>query len=51
MSLAPVIAEPDTVALSGQPLLILDADEVLFMFVDGFMNFLESQGYYLDLTS
>lgn len=47
----PVIAQPDTVALSGRPLLILDADEVLFMFVDGFMNFLESQGFYLDLTS
>jgi hypothetical protein len=51
VSLAPVIAEPDTVTLSGQPLLIIDADEVLFLFVDGFMNFLESQGYYLDLTS
>ena len=47
----PVIAEPETVALSGRPLLIVDADEVLFMFVDGFMNFLESRGFYLDLTS
>jgi hypothetical protein len=48
---APVIAEPQTVALSGRPLLILDADEVLFMFVDGFMGFLESRGFYLDLAS
>jgi hypothetical protein len=48
---APAIAEAGTVFLTGRPLLILDADEVLFMFVDGFMNFLESQGYYLDLTS
>ncbi|HVP86225.1 MAG TPA: hypothetical protein VMS78_16005 [Rhizomicrobium sp.] len=47
----PVIAEPETITLSGRPLLIVDADEVLFMFVDGFMNFLESRGLYLDLTS
>lgn len=47
----PVIAEPETVSLTGRPLLIVDADEVLFMFVDGFMNFLESKGFYLDLTS
>ena len=51
MSAHPFITEPGTLALSGRPLLILDADEVLFMFVDGFMNFLESQGFYLDLTS
>jgi len=47
----PVIAEPQTAPLTGRPLLIVDADEVLFMFVDGFMNFLESRGFYLDLTS
>lgn len=51
MRAQPAIAEADTVALSGRPLLILDADEVLFMFVDGFMNFLESRGSWLDLTS
>jgi hypothetical protein len=51
LSAASIIAEPGTVALSGRPLLILDADEVLFLFVDGFMNFLESRGFYLDLTS
>ncbi len=51
MNTGSVIAEPDSIALSGRPLLILDADEVLFMFVDGFMNFLESRGCYLDLTS
>ncbi len=51
MTPALTIAEPALVPLTGRPLLIIDADEVLFLFVDGFMNFLESQGLYLDLVS
>lgn len=39
------------VPLTGQPLLIVDADEVLFLFVDGLMNFLAKQDLILDLSS
>lgn len=35
----------------GRPLLIVDADEVLLRFVDGFDRFLGRQGLFLDLTS
>ncbi len=51
MSTTPTIAEAQTVALSGRPLLILDADEVLFLFVDGFTKFLQTSGLYLDFSS
>ena len=36
---------------SGRPLVIVDADEVLLRFVDGFDRFLRRRGFYLDLTS
>lgn len=35
----------------GRPLLIVDADEVILRFVDGFDRFLRSGGLFLDLTS
>ncbi|HWD25836.1 MAG TPA: hypothetical protein VG387_01625 [Rhizomicrobium sp.] len=35
----------------GRPLLIVDADEVVLRFVDGFDRFLRNGGLYLDLTS
>jgi hypothetical protein len=35
----------------GRPLVIVDADEVLLRFVDGFDRFLRRQGLFLDLTS
>ncbi|MEJ0025407.1 MAG: hypothetical protein WDN01_05205 [Rhizomicrobium sp.] len=35
----------------GRPLVIVDADEVLLRFVDGFDRFLRSNGLYLDLSS
>jgi FMN phosphatase YigB (HAD superfamily) len=35
----------------GRPLLIVDADEVILRFVDGFDRFLNSGGLYLDLSS
>ena len=35
----------------GRPLLIVDADEVVLRFVDGFDQFLRIQGLYLDLAS
>ena len=35
----------------GRPLLIVDADEVLLRFVEGFDRFLERQSLFLDLTS
>jgi FMN phosphatase YigB (HAD superfamily) len=35
----------------GRPLVIVDADEVLLRFVDGFDRFLRRRGFYLDLTS
>jgi len=35
----------------GRPLLIVDADEVLLRFVEGFDRFLGRQGLFLDLTS
>lgn len=43
---------PDTVPLAAdKPLLIVDADEVLLRFAEGFDRFLASHGFYLDLTS
>jgi hypothetical protein len=36
---------------SGRPLLIVDADEVLLRFADGFDRFLRARGLFLDLTS
>ena len=33
-----------------QPLIISDADEVLFLFLKGFENFLKSKDLYLDLA-
>ena len=35
----------------GRPLLIVDADEVILRFVDGFDRFLRGGGLYLDLSS
>jgi FMN phosphatase YigB (HAD superfamily) len=35
----------------GRPLLIVDADEVILRFVDGFDRFLRHEGLFLDLTS
>jgi hypothetical protein len=35
----------------GRPLLIVDADEVLLRFVEGFDRFLDRQGLFLDLTA
>src|ERR1700733_14146098 len=35
----------------GRPLLIIDADEVILRFVDGFDKFLRREGLFLDLTS
>jgi len=48
---APTLTDAQTVALTGRPLLILDADEVLFLFADGFTKFLEARGLYLDFSS
>lgn len=43
---------PATVALSGaRPLLIVDADEVILRFAEGFDRFLRSRALFLDLTS
>jgi hypothetical protein len=36
---------------SGRSLVIVDADEVILRFVDGFDRFLQARGLYLDLTS
>jgi hypothetical protein len=36
---------------AGRPLLIVDADEVLLRFVEGFDRFLDRQGLFLDLTA
>ncbi len=35
----------------GRPLMIVDADEVLLRFVEGFDRYLDRQGLFLDLTS
>ncbi|TNE56869.1 MAG: hypothetical protein EP340_10595 [Alphaproteobacteria bacterium] len=35
----------------GRPLILCDADEVLFKFLDGLEHYLESEGYWLDMTS
>jgi hypothetical protein len=43
---------PETVPLApSRPLLIVDADEVLFLFADGFDKFLGERGLYLDFSS
>lgn len=43
---------PHTVPVSpARPLLIVDADEVLLRFAEGFDRFLEARACYLDLTS
>lgn len=36
---------------TGRPLLIVDADEVILRFVDGFDRFLRAEGLFLDLKS
>ncbi len=44
--------DPGTVPLkAGWPLLIVDADEVLLRFADGFDRFLRARDFYLDLVS
>lgn len=35
----------------GRPLILCDADEVLFKFLEGLEHYLESEGYWLDMTS
>lgn len=37
--------------IAGKPLVITDADEVLFLFLEGFEAYLEDNGHYLDLSS
>ncbi|MGZ5988173.1 MAG: hypothetical protein ACXWLZ_03875 [Rhizomicrobium sp.] len=37
--------------IPGRPLMIVDADEVLLRFVEGFERYLDRQGLFLDLTS
>src|SRR5580692_4876195 len=37
--------------IAGRPLLIVDADEVLLQFADGFDRFLRRRGLFLDLVS
>jgi hypothetical protein len=45
-------SDPATLAVSRErPLLIVDADEVLLAFVDGFDRFLRDRGLFLDLAS
>lgn len=39
------------VLVPGRPLVVTDADEVLFFFLEGFEAYLEDHGHYLDLTS
>jgi hypothetical protein len=46
-----VFNRAEDVPLSGRPLLIVDADEVLFLFVEGLMNFLAERNLILDLSS
>lgn len=47
-----VMPQLDALALeAGRPLVITDADEVLFLFLQGFEAYLEDNGYYLDLSS
>jgi hypothetical protein len=36
---------------AGRPLLIVDADEVVLAFAEGFGRFLDSRGFFLDLVS
>ncbi len=45
------ITNCESLRLTGRPLLILDADEVLFKFIDGLMCGLDRQGLFLDLAS
>lgn len=52
MSQHPFHIDPTSVPLSpARPLLILDADEVLLRFADGFDRFLRSRDLYLDFVS
>ncbi|MFA5121848.1 hypothetical protein [Zavarzinia sp.] len=47
-----VMPQLDALALqAGRPLVITDADEVLFLFLQGFEAYLEDNGHYLDLSS
>src|SRR5271170_7309355 len=51
-SSAQFYSDPATVPLSHErPLLIVDADEVLLRFADGFNRYLLARGYYLDFVS
>jgi hypothetical protein len=48
----PFHTHPATVALSpGRPLLIVDADEVILRFAEGFDRFLRARALFLDLAS
>jgi len=52
MTRADFYTAAETVPLSGgRPLLIVDADEVLLRFAEGFDRFLAARALYLDLTS
>lgn len=52
MSVHAFYTDPASVPLSAErPLLILDADEVLLLFADGFDKFLRARGLYLDFAS
>jgi hypothetical protein len=51
MSLAHDLSAALTRLTPGRPLLIVDADEVLLRFVEGFDRFLEQHGLFLDLVS
>ena len=47
-----VVPQLDALVLeAGRPLVITDADEVLFLFLQGFEAYLEDNGHYLDLSS
>lgn len=47
-----VLPQLETLVLEeGRPLVITDADEVLFLFIQGFEAYLEDNGHYLDLSS
>ncbi len=50
--MAAFYTDPATVPLASErPLLIVDADEVLLRFADGFDRFLAAHGFYLDFVS
>ncbi|TNE37423.1 MAG: hypothetical protein EP347_07945 [Alphaproteobacteria bacterium] len=45
-------AQVDAIQLQeGRPLILCDADEVLFKFLEGLEHYLENEGYWLDMTS